>query len=183
MLVEGEKKGGRQQPIGLLTGFREAINDCGLIDLGFVGGKVTWEKSRGKTDWVQERLDREFANNGWCELFPQAELQVWDVSTSDHLSIFLQLHKQVYVTRRKHFKFENVWLREDECRQIVQNGWDDAGERDITEKIMFCGTKLQEWGGGVNKEYREKLQLCRERLQKLRSRRDTLGVNMYNEVR
>lgn len=140
------KTRGRQQLIGLLTGFREAINDCGLIDLGFVGEKFTWEKSRGKTDWVQERLDRAFANNGWCELFPHAELKVWDVSTSDHLPIFLQPHKQVYVTRRKRFKFENVWLREDECRKIVQNGWDDAGERDITEKIMFCGTILQEWG-------------------------------------
>lgn len=119
MLVEGEKKGGRKQPIGLLTGFRKAINDCGLVDLGFVGEKFTWEKSQGKTDWVQERLDRELANQGWCELFPQAELKVWDVSTSDHLPIFLQLHKQVYVTRRKRFKFENVWLREDDCRQIV----------------------------------------------------------------
>lgn len=108
---------------------------------------------------------------------------MWDVFTSDYLLVFLQLHKQVYVTRRKRFKFENVWLREDECKQVVQNGWDDAGGRDITEKIMLCGTKLQKWDGGVNKEYREKLQLCRERLRRLRSRRDTLGVNLYNEVR
>ncbi|XP_074374257.1 uncharacterized protein LOC141714646 [Apium graveolens] len=141
MLVEGEKRGGRQQLIGLLTGFRDTITDCGLIDLGFVGEKFTWEKSRGKTDWVQERLDRAFANHSWCELFPEAELKV------------------------------------------VPNGWDDAGGRDITKKILLCGTKLQECGGGVNKEYIEKLQLCRERLRRLRSRRDMLGVNMYNEVR
>lgn len=37
-MTAGEKQGGCEQPLSLITGFTEAINDCGLLDLGFVGG-------------------------------------------------------------------------------------------------------------------------------------------------
>lgn len=67
-----------------------------------------------------------------------------EVSTSDHLPICLQLQKQVYIQKKKRFKFENLWIKEDECRQIVKNGWEDAGDKGILEKIAFCGLKLQE---------------------------------------
>lgn len=39
-----------------------------------------------------------------------------------------------------------MWLREDECMQIVKNGWDDGANRGIMEKVVTCGVKLQEWG-------------------------------------
>lgn len=58
----GEKRGGRDHPRSCLLGFGNAIRDSELMDLGFVGEKFTWEKSRGKVNWVQERLDRGFAN-------------------------------------------------------------------------------------------------------------------------
>lgn len=106
-----------------------------------------------------------------------------EVSTSDHLPIYLELHKHVYVPKKRRFKFENVWLKEDKCRQIFKHGWEDAGRGEIMEKIVFCGLKLQESGGGVNNEYKGKLKTCREKLRKLRSRRDSHGVNCYNVVR
>lgn len=183
MLFSEEKRGGREQPAGLLRGFTKAIDDCGLLDLGFVGEKFTWERWRGTASWVQERLDRAFANHDWKTLFPQAELRVLEVSTSDHLPIFLQLHKQVYIPKKRRFKFENVWLLEDEWTQIVKNGWDDAANRGIMEKVMLCGVKLQEWGRGSNQEFKEKIKVCRERLRKLRARRDNHGVRLYNEAR
>lgn len=58
MLYENEKRGGRKQPYNLLVGFMETLNECGLQDLGYVGEKYTWEKSRGETNWIQKRLDR-----------------------------------------------------------------------------------------------------------------------------
>ncbi|KAL8094908.1 hypothetical protein AgCh_036425 [Apium graveolens] len=86
MTEVGDKRGGREQPLSLLTSFSEAINDYGLMDMGFNGKKYTCEKSRGKSNWTQERLDRAFINQLWRDLFPQAELRVMDVSTSDHLA-------------------------------------------------------------------------------------------------
>lgn len=57
-----EKRGGRRHPEVLLEGFRTAVNDCHLCDLGFLGSEFTWKRSRGTTTWIQERLDRGLAN-------------------------------------------------------------------------------------------------------------------------
>lgn len=62
MFFVHEKQGGRVQPRYLLEGFSDAVNDCGLVDMGFKGNEFTWEKSRGTARWVEEQLDRGLAN-------------------------------------------------------------------------------------------------------------------------
>ncbi|XP_074337494.1 uncharacterized protein LOC141674688 [Apium graveolens] len=115
-----EKSGGNQHSRSLIEGFVQTVDDCGLLDLGFEGEKFTWERCHGKYNWVQERLDRGLANRSWCELFPFAVVKVLEVSTSDHLPLFLQLNKQVFVPRVNHFKFENIWLKESEFINLVK---------------------------------------------------------------
>ncbi|XP_074346146.1 uncharacterized protein LOC141684909 [Apium graveolens] len=66
---------------------------------------------------------------------PQVEVRVMEVSTSDHLPIYLQLHKHVYMPKKRRFRFENVWLKENECQQVVKEGWDDVEHTEIIEKI------------------------------------------------
>ncbi|WOH11566.1 hypothetical protein DCAR_0831055 [Daucus carota subsp. sativus] len=118
MLFEFEKKGGRPQPRRLLEGFNQTVIDCNLEDLGFNGYEFTWERCRGTTMWIQERLDRVMANQGWRQLFPNAEVQVLEVSTSDHLPLVLQLNSQVYMPKSMRFKFENVWIREADLKEL-----------------------------------------------------------------
>ncbi|XP_017251667.1 uncharacterized protein LOC108222250 [Daucus carota subsp. sativus] len=183
MMFRDEKRGGREHPSNLLMGFMSTVNDCGLRDLGFVGEKYTWEKSRGQPNWIQERLDRGFANHRWQSLFPLAEMQVIEVSMSDHLPLFLQLNKKAYEPKGYRFRFENIWLREKECVNVVRNGWELAGGMDITGKIRLCAEKLQQWGGGLSNEYKVKIQQCRLMLKKLRSRRDCQGIQQYNATR
>lgn len=183
MLYEDEKRRGRKQPYNLLMGFMETLNVCGLKDLGYVGEKYTWEKSRRRHNWIQERLDRGMATDSWCNLFPMAEVQVIEVTTSDHLPLLLQINKQVYAPKERKFKFENVWIWERECKNIVKNGWEVAGGSDIVEKIRVYGVRLQEWGGGTHTKYRLHVQECRRLLRNLRSRRDEAGITRYNEVR
>lgn len=67
-----EKRGGRDHPYYLLNGFVKTIRDCQLIDLGFVGDKFMWERSRGTAKWIQERLDRGLATQEWINMFPKA---------------------------------------------------------------------------------------------------------------
>lgn len=100
MVTLDEKKGGVRLPRMLLAGFSEAIEDCGLVDLGFTGERFTWKKSRGTSRWVQERLDRGLATTEFIEMFPCVEVNVLEVSTSDHKPLFLQLHRQVYVQKK-----------------------------------------------------------------------------------
>ncbi|XP_074327490.1 uncharacterized protein LOC141665403 [Apium graveolens] len=119
-MVMEEKKGGKNRPRFLLDGFSEAVSDCGLVDLGFTGEKYTWQRSRETYRWIQERLDMGMANKSWIDLFPNAEVRVLEGSTSDHLPLYLQLNKRVYVPKSRRFKFENMWIREQECRNIIQ---------------------------------------------------------------
>lgn len=182
MWVE-EKRGGQKHPVSLLQGFTRVIEDCGLLDLGYVGEQFTWEKSRGKHNWIQECLDRGLATQNWCNLFPLAEVRVLDVATSDHLPLYLQLNKQVYKKRDRRFRFENIWLKEKECENVVKHGWRDTEGLSIMEKIQYCGIKLQEWGGGISNEFKQQAKEFRDRLKKLRSRRDTYGIQQYNDVR
>lgn len=147
MMCVDEKRGVRPQPRCLLEGFATTVNECGLADLGFVGEKFTWEKLRGQHNWIQERLDRCLANQTWQQMFPEVEVQVIEVATSDHLPLYLNLNKQVYAPRQKYFRFENIWLREQDCRNVVRNGWDLGPDLDIMGKIKLCGIKLEEWGG------------------------------------
>lgn len=109
-------------------------------------------------------------------------MKVIEVSTSDHLSLYLQLQRQVYVSKRKRFKFENTWLKEDECKRVDMNGWGSAADLDIVKKLKFCGLQLQEWSEGVSFEFKQKIKSCRDRLRKLRSGRDIFGIQTYNAV-
>lgn len=107
-----------------------------------------------------------------------------EVATSDHLSLYLQLNKQVYQQKERRFRFENTWLRVKECLRVVKNGWEEAEGLEIIDKIRFCGIKLQELGrGGINKEYKQQIREFKVSLRRLRSRRDTQGIQLYNEVR
>lgn len=114
------------------------------MDLGFTGTKFTWERKRGTSRWIQERLDRGLANQQWRDMFSDAEVTVLDVSSSDHLPLSLKLNKQMYVPRSHRFRFENMWLREKDCVHIVQSSWSEMSNRDIMSKIEFCCIKLEE---------------------------------------
>lgn len=102
-----------------------------------------WERSRGQHNWIQERLDRGLDNQGWKQMFPISEVQMIDMATSDHLPLYLHLNRQTYVPQQKRFRFENVWLREQECRNVVRNGWEMAANLDILGNIRLCGVKLR----------------------------------------
>lgn len=58
LMYGSEKRGFVLHPNWLLEGFRSAVHDSGLTDLGMIGYSFTWERSRGSTSWVEDRLDR-----------------------------------------------------------------------------------------------------------------------------
>lgn len=51
------------------------------------------------------------------------------------------------------------------------------------EKISRCCTKLEEWGGGLVREMREKMGYYRKEMQRYRARRDVFGIQKYDTTR
>lgn len=63
--------------------FKEALEDCCLNDLGFLGPKYTWNNGMQDAMFTKERLDRAMANVGWCTMQKRREVQVLAAPASD----------------------------------------------------------------------------------------------------
>ncbi|XP_060968619.1 uncharacterized protein LOC115710455 [Cannabis sativa] len=140
-----EKKGGRKYPDRLIDGFLGALDDCNLVDLPLVGYPYTWEKGRDIREWIEERLDRALVTHDWMSLFTQLVLLNLEISTSDHCPIFLVFKGNIPSSSHHSFRFENAWLREPLCEQIVESCWGESGITGIQGKILRCGEVLGRW--------------------------------------
>lgn len=58
ILTFGEKAGERAKFNGQMQAFSDALEDCGLIDLGFSGQQYTWKNNQDGEKHVKERLDK-----------------------------------------------------------------------------------------------------------------------------
>ncbi|XP_074336652.1 uncharacterized protein LOC141673815 [Apium graveolens] len=159
-----EKRGGRRHPYNLLMEFTEVLNECGLHDLGFVGEKFTWERGRGQQHWVQERLDRGVTTQSWRDIFPLAEVQTIEVSTSGHLPLYPNLMKQVYVPRGKIFRKKNnnidrikdvngEWQEsKEEIRGVIENYFEELFTSSNTPDQLSSGERVTQITKRVNEE-------------------------------
>lgn len=85
--------------------------------------------------------------------------------------------------RSKRFRFENMWIQEKECRSIIQECWGEGDNDGILRKMANYSARLEEWGGGMTRDLNNRISNYRRDMQRLKSRRDTCGVRMYNEAR
>ncbi|XP_074347397.1 uncharacterized protein LOC141686251 [Apium graveolens] len=136
LLYVSDKWGSVPHPPSLMEGFRAAIDDCILSELDLSGGKYIWEKSRGKSNWVRERLDRAFATSSWHSLFPLCKLLVDHVPASDHDPIFLDLLNISLARKQFRFKFENTWLQDPNFRKEVSDFWLELPTINILPKLI-----------------------------------------------
>ncbi|KAL5747974.1 hypothetical protein ACOSQ2_025271 [Xanthoceras sorbifolium] len=155
ILMDCEKDGGLPKQRRLLLNFREALDACGLQDLGFEGPLFTWCNGRVGNAFVQERLDRYVCSRDWLSLFPASYVQHLDFWKSDHRLILLHIAVQGSVLsdrrdgRRYRFHFEESWVGTAECDQIVENNWRDlvAPVRlgGVCDNIRRCSASLGRW--------------------------------------
>ncbi|XP_031099776.1 uncharacterized protein LOC116003973 [Ipomoea triloba] len=123
ILHQDEKRGGNPQPLRLISGFREAVEASGLRDFGFNGYQFTWERSKGTPQWVEAKLDRILNTDSWCDLFPNAKAESITTARSDHMPLHLQILPPDTPNPKSGFRFENLWLREAHCREIMIESW------------------------------------------------------------
>ncbi len=84
-LLQGEEKWGRAaRPESQMKAFRQVVDDCGFLDLGFVGPPYTWWNKQNGTARVLERLDRCLATADWLLQFPNSRVNHLHAVFSDH---------------------------------------------------------------------------------------------------
>lgn len=128
--------------------FRDALDDCGLMDLGYRGPKFTWFRRNGEEAGIFERLDRGVANPAWINTFHEGYVQHLTAASSDHRPIILRT-KNRDKGKNRPFRFESMWVGSEGCEDAVRNSWDEE-ERDgdmeiLLERIQLCAWNLGEW--------------------------------------
>ena len=86
---------------------------------------------------VEEKLDCFLASIEWFVLFPDAEVLHLNENLSDHLPLLLKL-KKAQVRRGKgsrRFMFENMWVQEESCGQVVKETWEATYSSDPWEQL------------------------------------------------
>ena len=69
LLKVEDKRGGAPQSHSQMQQFRDVLDHCGFVDLGFSGLAFTWRGGR-RGEWVWEWLDWGVANCDWLAKFP-----------------------------------------------------------------------------------------------------------------
>lgn len=134
-------------------------------------------------DWVEERLDRALASISWIRLFPRAKVHNLEASSSDHLPIFLEPAPLVFHSRIRRFRFENAWLCELDCMEVVKDSWFSFAAMLIQSKIAKCGSDLVRWGDHLSHEFRNRIMECKRRMGLLRGKRDDGSMTQFTEAR
>lgn len=118
---------------------REAIDGCGLEDLGFVGYPFTWSNGRIGIDNIQARLDRTLSNPELINRFSHLQVSHLPRFRSDHAALLIHLEvPQINASRRgpNIFMFEESWSQEEKCERIIRDHWNNHGVP-VPEKIRL----------------------------------------------
>ncbi|KAL0012531.1 hypothetical protein SO802_007639 [Lithocarpus litseifolius] len=172
ILFSDEKLGGAEREAKQMVAFRERLNRCRLVDLGFIGQKYTWCNGRFGGERTKLRLDRVVANDDWIQRFPDARVFHTHLTISDHCLLKLSLKRdQIKHPQKRRFMFEAMWTRDTSCREVVEAAWDfgNLPSFQLTGRLRKCKEMLKRWNwrefGNVTQIIKQK----REQLQYLES--------------
>lgn len=155
-----EKAGGNVRADRDMEAFRECFDECGLVDLDFRGSMFTWSKGNQPSNLIRERLDRFVASVDWQNLFDSVDIRHFPIYRSDHAPILLSTNNsQGEYVGEKLFRFESLWLSNDECRVVINEAWHEIIDGDVDFRIENCATKLTDWAertfGALKKKIRD----------------------------
>jgi hypothetical protein len=114
VLSQDEHIGPRDRTETRIAAFQDCLQDCGLMDLGFVGPKYTWCNRQDASSHVKVRLDRAVANGDFSNRFDACTVENIITMSSDHYAILLTMvvdpRRGVQQPVSSSFRYEAMWL-------------------------------------------------------------------------
>ena len=109
ILRQEEQMGPNPHDSAQMGGFREAVDVCGLADLGYKGLDWTWEKRIRGGQFCRVRIDRALDTPSWSNMFPFASVEHLNAAKSDRNPI-LRMTKleegSIRLGMQKPFRYE-----------------------------------------------------------------------------
>ena len=163
-----EKVEGAIRAHSQMQAFRDVIDECGFMDLGFIRPNFTWSKHYTNGHSIWERLNRGLATNQWFMKFPGTRIHHLPCLSSDHCPLLINPTGIEIPSYKKPFRFEKMWLSDNSCGKVVEAAWRSCVTRDphreILGKVDKCGKDLAWWNYNVFGNVRGELRKMRERL-------------------
>nr|XP_023873993.1 uncharacterized protein LOC111986559 [Quercus suber] len=150
ILTAEDKFGGKAVGVSSSLLFKECLDNCNMIDIGFAGRWFTWTNKREVHALIQERLDRFFVNPSWCLLYPDARVMHLTRCHSDHCPVKLEmLPKNATEWNRNHFgnifvKKKNIMARLNGIQQAVASKPSNFLLNVEKELVKECDTILSQ---------------------------------------
>ena len=139
-----KKLGGAIRPHNQMQLFRDVIDECSFMDLGYMGPKFTWNKHFENGHSIWDWLDRGMATNGWFLKFPSSRVYHLQGDSSDHRPLPTVFAPLDLPQRKKPFRFKRMWLSNSSCEETVQAAWHHTSGTDLNKavlaKVEKCGT-------------------------------------------
>ncbi|CAM8951541.1 unnamed protein product [Rhodiola kirilowii] len=158
ILYSNEAREGRQRFQWQMRNFREAVEDCGLSDLGFTSFLFTFSNHRlGEAEYLA-RLDRVFAYADWKRVHPRASVSHVQLHASDHQLIVLDIDPRSGGRRARLFRYEAMWFDHPDYAKMMEDFWGNHGvdDRGWTEKLESCKELLKSWNLSAFAEVKER---------------------------
>ncbi|XP_075653882.1 uncharacterized protein LOC142624234 [Castanea sativa] len=178
-----EKEGGVGRACRQIENFRECLKDTGLRDLRYTGSWFTWAGERRGYGCIWERIDRALGTIEWRNKFLQARLFHIANLASDHCVLLLRLDQCARQAdkRVKLFHFEAMWLKHEQCEEVVKEAWEtglQSGRVNPIESCLEgCRIALTKWYSQVFGHVGKKLKQVQRKLQTL----ETHAIGLANK--
>ncbi|GLT61710.1 hypothetical protein SLA2020_343970 [Shorea laevis] len=111
--------------------YLDCMNNCDMVDLGFIGNRFTWVNMRFSSQLIKERLDRVWANIDWKLSFPNASLFHLPCTHSDHCPILLDLNPLCPHSGSHPFLLEIFWIEHPDFQNIIHQVWVDTNSNSV----------------------------------------------------
>lgn len=83
----------------------------------------------------------------------------------------------------KSFRFENAWLREPTCHQIIKDAWSKNKDGSFYDKINECTAVLSAWGQEITGSFKRRISICKKAINHMKGRRDEASVTVMLDNR
>lgn len=142
MINYNEKSGGNWLNNTRVDAYRDCINFCNFMDIGFIGPPFHLCNKRFNHGLIKERLDRVWATGNWRTLFPASKLLHLARVHSDHCPLLLDLDYDSAPSGSKLFRFEKFWINHPDFRALVAHFFKDNHlDLRITKVALLRGGK------------------------------------------
>ena len=172
VLRPDEHEGAANRSNAQIQGFRDAVDVCMLMDLGYHGRFWTFEKKVTGGSYTRVRLDRAMATADWAALFPMAKVTNLTSASSDHGPILVQF-EEVLPRPKPSFRYEVMWESHESWRDTISSGWSelqaDQGVEGIRRKLELLSKNLSAWEDATFGSVRKEIKKAKAELERLRS--------------